>query len=372
MRSLELLRTIRQKLSHYQPMVEVTIYRDRLLHNLHEYQQKFPHLTFAPVLKSNAYGHGLVLVARILDRERIAFFVVDSYFEAKVLREAGIRSKILIIGFTEPAVIAQNKLKNLNFTITSLDQLKLLDTIKNKTTIHLKIDTGLHRQGVLPEELAIALASFRQNNTLILEGICSHLAEAEDSELTSKQVAIWHKVVAQVEKEYPDILYKHLAASGGAETVSEAGNVVRLGRGLYGIASSLNLKPTLSMQAVISGVKDVKPGARIGYSGTYIAKKAMKIATVSIGYYEGIDRRLSDKGFMEVNGQMCPIVGRVSMNITAIDVSTVSKVKLGDPVVVISSERGNKNSVESMAELADTIPHEILVHIPQQLRRTVR
>jgi alanine racemase len=207
---------------------------------------------------------------------------------------------------------------------------------------------------------------------LILEGICSHLAEAEDSELTSKQVAIWHKVVAQVEKEYPDILYKHLAASGGAETVSEAGNVVRLGRGLYGIASSLNLKPTLSMQAVISGVKDVKPGARIGYSGTYIAKKAMKIATVSIGYYEGIDRRLSDKGFMEVNGQMCPIVGRVSMNITAIDVSTVSKVKLGDPVVVISSERGNKNSVESMAELADTIPHEILVHIPQQLRRTVR
>jgi alanine racemase len=149
-----------------------------------------------------------------------------------------------------------------------------------------------------------------------------------------------------------------------------------LGLGLYGISiidnPKINLRPALSMQTVISGVKAIQKGDAVGYNNTFIAPKDMLIATIPAGYAEGVDRRLSNIGKVEVNGILCPIVGRVSMNISTIDVSNVSQVKLGDSVTIISNDNSSPISVNSIAKICNTIPYEILVHIPAHLRRVLR
>jgi alanine racemase len=148
-----------------------------------------------------------------------------------------------------------------------------------------------------------------------------------------------------------------------------------LGIGLYGINpspfSKLELKPALQMQSIISSIREVPADEFVGYNITYKAEKKLKVATVPVGYFEGVDRRLSNCGYFKVNGVDCPIVGRVSMNITSIDVSGVSQIKLGDKASIMSSEKGDKNSVESIAKLSNTIAYDILVHIPQHLRHIV-
>ena len=153
-------------------------------------------------------------------------------------------------------------------------------------------------------------------------------------------------------------------------------NLARLGLGLYGISiidnPKINLRPALSMQTIISGVKSIKKGDSVGYNNTFTAPRDVLIATIPAGYAEGVDRRLSNIGQVEVNGILCPIVGRVSMNITTIDVSNVSQVKLGDSVTIISNDNSSPISVNSIAKICNTIPYEILVHIPAHLRRVLR
>jgi alanine racemase len=368
---------IKRSLWPYTPSVEILISQKNLPHNLHQFQQRYPNLQFAPVLKSNAYGHGLSLIASVLDKETIAFFAVDSLFEAKVLRNDGIRSPILVIGFVTPENIAQNTVKDVAFTLTSLEQVEMVAKIcTKKTKIHLKVDTGLSRQGLMPEQLEAAIALIQQARHLELEGLCSHFADADnpDARLSEQQIRVWQSVVWQVKQAFPLIKYLHMAASAGT-TLSHTfeNNVGRLGIGLYGYNRSvfhdLNLKPALTMRSVVGSVKTVPAGSLIGYGGTYKAKKPMKLATIPVGYYEGIDRRLSNKGFVQINGQACPIVGRVSMNITTVDVSAIPEIQLGDPVTIISDNPDDPNSIESMAETAATISHEILIHLPQSLRR---
>lgn len=361
----------------HKPLVEVLVYKENLLHNLQTFREVAPNLQIAPVLKSNAYGHGQKEVAGILDKESVPFLVVDSYFEALVLRRAGIKSEILIIGFTYPENIYQNRLKNIDFTITSLEQLReIAKNLLRPTVFHLKIDTGMHRQGILPTEINEVITLINRNNNINLLGICSHLADADnvDEAQTAEQIGRWNKIVEIFKANFSGIKYFHLSASAGVKFAGRVtANVMRLGLGLYGIDPNgkLDLKPSLEMRAIVSGVKDVGAGSGIGYNFTYRAFKRTRIATVPVGYFEGIDRRLGSKGFFKIGNIFCPIIGRVSMNISTIDVSDVPDVKMGDSVTVVSPESGDKNSVENIARVCAAIPYEILVHIPQGLRRII-
>jgi alanine racemase len=152
-----------------------------------------------------------------------------------------------------------------------------------------------------------------------------------------------------------------------------AGNVLRIGIGLYGIDSvqwrNLSLLPVLSMESIVVGIKNLKKGECVGYTQTYCAPHDMKIATVPVGYYEGVDRRLSNKGYIYVRDSACAIVGRVSMNMVSIDVSDVLDIKEGDRVEIISAKTDRKNSVVFMALLCETIPYEIVVRIPEKIKR---
>ena len=349
----------------YDPLIKVLIFRDQLLANLRNYKKQYPHLDFAPVLKSNAYGHGLMEVAAILDPEQPAFFVVDSFFEALVLRRGMIRSRILIIGYTREELISRKNLKNISFTITSLDSLKILaDDLKIPTSIHLKIDTGMHRQGIGESEIAEASRLINSNSNIVLEGLCSHLADGgrEDSELTGKQVHKWNEISNLFREQFPKLKYFHLVATNGVNVKASA-NVARIGLGLY--------EQALEMRSILSSVKTIEPGDKVGYLGTFQAAKHMQIATVPAGYNEGVDLRLSNKGAFIMHGRECPIVGRVSMNITSIDVSEVADPKLQDEVVIISRDKSAPNSVPKIARICDTIPYEILIHIPSYLRREI-
>jgi alanine racemase len=378
------LRKIRRRLTGYTPLVEVSISKENLLTNFRTYQKRYPNLQFAPVLKSNAYGHDLGTIARLLDREKVAFFMVDSYYEARRLRRAGVRSRILVMGYVRPEDIAKSKLPHVDFGITDLEQLRTLTKlVRHPIRIHLKLDTGMHRQGIPFDHISFAEDLIKGQPLLELVGICSHFADAdgEDETFTRKQVEIWQEAAKELLLAFPSIEYRHIAATKGVRFGEDTGtNVARLGIGLYGFDTSPSaeapLRPVLELRTLISSVRDIKEGESVGYNATYTADHPMKLATVPVGYYEGIDRRLSNKGAMLVEGVVCPIVGRVSMNMTSIDVSHVPNIAPGDTVVAVSRIPSDPNSVSnivrtvSSAEYTET-EYVILTHFAPHLERVV-
>ena len=333
----------------------------------------------APILKSNAYGHGLTTVAKLLDTEGVSFFMVDSLYEAQQLRHAGVHSRILVMGYVRPMDMVRSRLKNVDFALVDIEQLRELSSIATHTLrIHLKLDTGMHRHGIPEGDFDEALTLLASTPSLQVVGVCSHFADAdnEDETHTKEQVALWNKLLPRVQGAFPSISYIHLSATKGVRFAKGTGtNVIRLGMGLYGIDTSpndsLSLMPVLSMHSTISSIRSVQKGEWVGYNATYTASTPRRIATVPAGYFEGVDRALSGTGFIEVREVMCPIVGRISMNMSSIDVTDVPGVSVGDVVTIMSRNPKDPNSVASVAKSAHTTPYVILVHIPQHLRRVV-
>ena len=376
-----LLKKLFRRTNGNQSLITVTISKSALIHNLNEFRKLAQNNQIAPVLKSNAYGHGLSLIAQAIQNERVPFFVIDSHFEARSLRNDGISTPLLIIGYSMIDTIIKNSLKNVSFTITSLDALEeLTKKIKSPVKIHLKVDTGMHRQGIVPNEVDASLVLIKNNKKIILEGICSHFADADSAkkEFSEAQITTWNAVVTKVRKNFPDLPYWHISQTAGHAYTQEAyANMTRLGLGLYGLRQGapveylVNLKPVLEMTSVISGIKDIRSGECVGYGCTFAADRDMTIATIPVGYFEIFDRRLSNVGSVLINDKIAPIIGRISMNITTIDISAISNVKRDDRVVVVSRNPDDRNSLSNLARTCETIPYEIAVHIPAHLKRVL-
>jgi len=371
------LRHFKKTFSLHQPLIEVFVYKENLLHNLREYQSSYPKLQFAPVLKANAYGHGLEQVLDVLKNEDLPFICVDSHFELRTARAHAPNLQFLVIGFSRLESIQKSGFKKTSFTIMSLDQLKQLSAkLSRPRQFHLKLDTGMHRQGILPGQYQEAIKLIQSNPNILLEGLCSHLADPDNQPETLKQIANWNNAARHFKTTFPEIKYTHLSATGGVSYSNKIdANLVRLGIGFYGNDDyhngQPNLKPALEMRSLITGTKIINAGEKIGYGLTFTAEKPMNIATVPVGYFEGMDRRLSNQGYFKVNGEFCPLVGRLSMDIATIDITENKNAVFGSEVVVISAQSSDKNSVENISRLCGTIPYDILVHIPQHLRRTV-
>lgn len=370
---------VRRVFARQEPLITVSISRERLLANLRAYQERYPKQAIAPVLKSNAYGHGLSLVASVLDREDIVFLMVDSLFEARKLRRDGIRAKIVVMGYVRPEQIASCRLRDIEFAITDIEQLRTLSASATRpTALHLKIDTGMHRQGLLPQELDAAIACIAAHPLLCVTGAATHLADADsaDDTMTKKQLAIWNASVARLDEAFSTIRYRHAAATKGAYwSTTYPMNVVRIGMGLYGCdtsaASDLPLLPVLSMRSSIVSIREIPAGESVGYNGTFVAARPSRIATVPAGYYEGIDRALSGKGSFLVRGKVAPLAGRVSMNMSSIDITDIPEAVRSDTATLISREIADPNTVRALATLAGTTPYVLLAHIPEHLYRVV-
>lgn len=373
----------------YKPLINIEISRSKLIHNASEFIKLAPNNRIIPTLKSNAYGHGILQIASILETAKnnskslnnsIPFFAVDSYFEAVNLRSNGFKTPLLIIGYTRPEDIINSNLKNISFVITSIQTLRDIAVTKKSINVHIKFDTGMHRQGILPGETDEVFKILKSHSNIVLEGICSHFADADcvDANFTLQQIEVWNKIVKKFEQNLGKINYVHISNTHGHKYTDKVySNISRLGIGLYGLTDDfddrINLSPVLQMKTEITSMKQISKGESIGYNHTFTASTSMKIATIPVGYYEGLDRRLSNIGFVKFspNEKFCPIVGRISMNISTIDISNIADTKISDEIIVISNNKNDKNSICNMAKLANTIPYEIVIHIPEHLKRTI-
>lgn len=374
---LDRFREIKKTLSIHKPLIEVFIFKNNLLHNLKQFKHSYPLLNFAPVLKSNAYGHGLEEVLHIIKNEKIKFVCVDSHFELRTAKKYAPKLKVLVIGFVRPESIFKTNNENASFALVSFDQLKeVAKKLKSIKKFHLKIDTGMHRQGITENELQFAIDLIKSNSNIHLEGVFSHFADLENEKESFKQIHLWNNSLKFVKRYFPKIQWTHLSATGGIKYQDKIdANIVRLGIGFYGVkdvgTENFNLKPALELRTIITGVKDLLPKEGVGYGFSFISKKFMKIATIPLGYFEGIDRRLSNLGKVKINGKFSDIIGKISMNITTIDITENKKATYGSEVVVISHLENDSNSVRNLSKVASVIPYEILVHIPSYLKRII-
>jgi len=354
----------------------IELSKNALLFNYNFYKKQHPESLICPVLKSNAYGHGLIEIAKMLDPMKPVYFVVDSFYEALELRKAGIKTQCLIIGYTHPENFKHMSFKNVAITVMDNESVEALGALKKGIKVHLKIDSGMHRQGVPYEKALEVLRNIKKYKKLQLEGICTHLADADnpqDDKFTKIQVKNFKKVIKDAQKQGFKFKYKHISATAGAGRIFDKEfNMIRLGLGLYGSSPFTDrLKPVMTFKSTLIAVKEIKKGDCVSYGCTFTADKNMKIGVIPAGYYEGIDRELSSKGFVYYKNKACKILGRVCMNLTMIDLTGVKNTHKLDSVEVIGDNPKNKNSAAWMAKTADTIPYVIWTHVAPTIRRII-
>jgi len=365
-------------MKQYQPLNIIEISKQRLVDNYNYLSSLSDKIKIAPVLKSNAYSHGIKEVATILDEINPIFFCVDSLYEAYELLKSKIKSPILIMGYVDPENLSMKKLP-FSYAVFGLEQLQGILKSQPQAKVHLFVDTGMHREGIRLDELEEFLKRLTDKEKNSIVGVMSHLALAEDSQNsdTKKQINHFKKAVKLLRKYSIFPKYIHLGNSPGLLNnknlrLSSLSNASRIGRALYGISSikNNNLKQVLQLKTHIIQIKKIKQGEKVGYDFTYQAKKDGIVAVLPIGFYDGVDRRLSNKGVVLIKNKTCPIIGRVSMNLTVVDVTSVKNIKVGDEVIVFSNNE-DKNNVVNTAEKIDAIPYEILVHLERSMRRKV-
>lgn len=365
----------------YHHLNKILVRKQALEHNHRVLQSLHPEAQIVPVLKSNAYGHGIELVAPIFAALNPAFLVVDSLYEAYQLHKRRVKTPILILGYTRPENFAVKQVP-FHIALFDLEVARSLHKHQRHCKVHIFVDTGMCREGVPLDQLASFVREVKKMPRLEIVGLASHFADADnptDDAFTKLQLANYKQALSILRDQGIDPLYRHIAASGGAfKGTDPVFTMIRAGLASYGINplapsdpayATVNLQPALQLVSTLSQIKTVKKGDRIGYNGTFTVSHDMTIGLLPLGYYEGIDRRLSNKGVVMVGDTLCPILGRVSMNMTSIDLSKVKQPKVGDRVVVYSDDLTAPNSLVNAAAMANTIPYELLVHLAASVRR---
>ncbi|MDD4376714.1 MAG: alanine racemase [Eubacteriales bacterium] len=327
------------------------------------------------VIKADAYGHGDIEIARILQKECVRLFVVSNIEEAAGLRKAGITGEILILGYT-PAECS-DQLVQYNLTQAILDENYAEIMADKGIKAQFAIDTGMNRIGLDADQPLYCEKIFKKYyNRFIMNGIFTHLCVAdidtnESNNFTTTQIQKFYEVSKRVSDLNMPYVHCMNSAGGLLHGTSEGiGEIVRLGILLYGLKPDYKnsipeeIKPALTWKSVVSMVKSVHPGESIGYGRTFIAEREMKVATIPTGYADGYRRELSNKGKVEINGMIASIVGRICMDQIMVDVSEI-EVHPGDEVFLI----GNHYSADDLAQDVETIGYEIVCGISKRVPR---
>lgn len=340
-----------------------------------------------PVVKSNAYGHGLVMFSKELVKLGAEFLGVDSFEEALELRESGIKTRIMVFGYTAPAYFIEASLKDISVTISSINSLLEIKKIKfgKKLKIHIKVDTGLGRQGFVYEDLDEVLKILEKlKDKVIVEGLYTHLAVGEAlsgkayTMMQAGKLDIWYQ--AFLNEGYKPL--RHICATSSTMFFPELHyDMVRIGIGMYGLWPSKETKqtmqkkyklmPVLSWKTIITEIKKIKKGTKIGYDLTEELKRDSFLGIIPVGYWHGYPRALSSKGLFSVLGKKVKLVGRVSMDMIMLDLTDL-KASAGDQVAIIDGDTGHYAEADQMAEDADTINYEIVTRINPIIKRFYR
>ena len=356
---------------------------DNLAYNIRQFRKILsPKCAIMPAVKANAYGHGAVLIAKALQDLEIKDFCVASVNEAVELRKAGILGQILILGYTSPNQFSDLVKYNLTQTVVDYPYAKLLNDFGQVIFVHIGIDTGMHRLGERSENIK-EICKIWEFDNLKITGVYSHLCMSDgasdaERDITLKQIEEFNMVINFLHRKGIHHFKAHIQGSYGVLNYPALKfDYARLGIALYGVLSSpkdriisnTKLKPVLSLKARIACVKQLHKGEALGYGLTYKAGKEMQIATVAVGYADGIPRELSNKGFVLINGQKAAIVGRVCMDQLMVDVTDIKGVSCGDEAIFIGKSGNSEIMAADLADSINTISNEILSQLGSRLGR---
>lgn len=343
-----------------------------------------PNTKIMAVIKADGYGHGSIPIAKCLEEhESVYGYAVACVEEALSLRREGITKPVLILGYTFPYSYEQLIQEDIRITVFREDTLiqlsKAAEDLGKKAKIHIKVDTGMGRIGIKPDDSGFLLVHKAMETPGIeIEGIFTHFARADETDKTNAfhQLAVFQNFLQRVEKELElQIPIRHCANSASViDLPSSHMDMVRPGIILYGLWPScevnqevIKLKPVLSLHSHVVFVKDIHKGQSVGYGGTFTAKEEMRIATIPVGYGDGYPRALSGKGYVLIRGQKAPILGRVCMDQFMVDVTKIRDVKEGDHVTLIGRDSSEQITVECLSELSGRFNYELVCTLGKRI-----
>lgn len=364
---------------------------DAIGHNLNEIQKLVGKTKIMGIVKANAYGHGDVACAKVMAEDGIDFFGVSSIDEALKLRDNGISQEILVLGYTPEEHFHYLHEQNIIQSLCSYDfALKLNEYAKEKDVViraHCKVDTGMNRTGIVyqPEEKHMdQIVEVYQLSNVHTEGLFSHFPVSDDLQeesrtFTKRQISLFNEVVENLKENGIDAGIRHLQNSYGILNYGDLGyEYCRPGLLYMGVTSDDAIPiesdpdfiPILSLYANISVVKWIQPGMTVSYGRNFKAEKPTKVATVSIGYADGLPRLVSNQNLeVLVNGVRCPQIGNVCMDQCMIDVTNVEEVKEGDVVCFVGVQNGQRVTIDEITRKAHTINNETLSALAARVPR---
>lgn len=335
-----------------------------------------------PVLKSNAYGHGISEIASALKYKKFPYIAVDGYFEAQKIHKIS-RQPVLVMGAIRPENYSLIKTRHFAFVVHDEQSIIAMGKSGKKYKVHLEIDTGMSRHGIKSNEVGKFVKLIKSYPNILLEGVMSHLADADNpnNDYTNTQTRIFDKCVKEIISYDLNLKWIHIAQSAGsAKVISKYANVIRVGIALYGVnplqkndaeyKKFSELKPVLELSSTITKIVQIKAGVTVSYGRTYTAHKPTRVAILPIGYYEGVPRLLSDDGFVEVGEKNCKIIGRVNMNHIMIDVTDVFA-QVGDKAVLVSKNSTSSVSLQSISDRHKLFSYSFLTGLSSTIRRTL-
>lgn len=365
---------------------------DALQFNIKSIKEHIDHKTkIIAVIKTDGYGHGASHIAHVLeDEEQVWGYAVATAEEAFSLRESRIQKPVLILGYTFPYSYEQMIREEVRATVFTYEAAKELSeaagTVGKNCRIHIKVDTGMTRIGIHPDEEGVALVQrISELPGLEIEGIFTHFATADEADKTKTyhQMTLFREYAGRIEHTLGiSIPMKHCSNSAGIAEIPEANmDAVRAGIILYGLWPSdevqadetIQLKPLLSLKSRVVYVKMVPKGQEISYGGTYTTTRDTRVATICIGYGDGYPRSLSNRGYVLIKGRQAPILGRVCMDQFMIDVTDIdSPVRVGDPVTLIGRDGDACITMERLGALSGRFNYELACDIGKRIPRVYK
>ncbi len=346
------------------------------------------------VVKSNAYGHGMLEIAALARAAGADWLCVNNLDEAVGLREAGHDAPLLVMGYIPLADLGEAVARDVRPVVYNVATVEALErhaaSARRRVRVHVKAETGTNRQGVLEADVPAFVRRIRASGWLELEGLTTHFANIEDTtdhSFAEAQIAAFHRVEALVAAEGGPAPIRHSACSAASLLFNRTHlDLARIGISLYGLwpsretyvsclergKPSLDLKPVLTWKTRIAQVKDVPEGGYVGYGCTWRATRPTRIAVLPLGYHEGYDRRLSGVAHVLIHGKRAPVRGRVCMNMCMVDVTDIPDAAVEDEAVLLGRQGQERISAEQVASWCGTISYEVVSRIHPSLPRVVR
>jgi len=369
----------------------IEISQSAILNNYSLLQNLASEAMFCPVIKSNGYGHGISQMASILEKaaKKPEFLGVHSLEEGRILRRGGFSGRVVVLGYSPLSQLTEAAKLDLSISVTGLEYLKKLINKNLKLSVHLKLESGTNRQGILFEDLAEVGPILNINPQLIIEGAYTHFADIEDTishEFAKAQIKKFGLAVEFLRQNEVNPQIIHSACSAALLLFPETHmDLVRVGISLYGYWPSketlisfrernpkiLDLKPGLTWKTKIGQIKTVQAGETVGYGRSFRVNMPMKIAVIPVGYFDGYDRSMSGQAHVLIGGQRAPVVGRICMNMIMVSITHIPETRLEGEVVLLGRQGDEEITADELANWSDTIHYEFLSRINPAIERVV-